>query len=36
MIGSCLAGWDEVVGVEFDKENGYVDIAQKRLEYWIK
>jgi len=34
MIGACLAGWDEVVGVEFDKENGYIDIAEKRLEYW--
>lgn len=36
MIGAGLAGWEDVVGVEFDKENGYVDIANKRLEYWIK
>lgn len=36
MIGGLLAGWDEVEGVEFDTENGYVDIANKRLEYWCK
>ncbi len=36
MIGACLSGWEEVVGVEFDKENGYVDIANKRLEHWCK
>lgn len=35
MIGGCLAGWDEVVGIEFDKENGYVGIAEKRLQYWV-
>lgn len=36
MIGCGLAGWEEVVGVEFDTENGYVDIAEKRLEHWLK
>jgi site-specific DNA-methyltransferase (adenine-specific) len=36
MIGCGLAGWEEVVGVEFDTENGYVDIAKKRLEHWLK
>lgn len=36
MIGAGLAGWEHVVGVEFDKENGYVDIAKKRLEHWLK
>ena len=36
MIGAGLAGWEHVVGVEFDKENGYVDIAEKRLEHWLK
>lgn len=35
MIGGCLSGWEEVVGVEFDKENGYVNIAEKRLEHWL-
>ena len=34
MIGGLLAGWDEVVGVEFDTENGYVEIAEKRLQYY--
>lgn len=34
MIGGVLAGWDEVVGVEFDTENNYVGIAEKRLRYW--
>lgn len=36
MIGAGLAGWEQVCGVEFDKENGYVDIAEKRLEHWLK
>lgn len=36
MIGAGLAGWEHVVGVEFDKENGYVDVAMKRLEHWLK
>lgn len=35
MCGAGLAGWEHVVGVEFDKENGYVDIAKKRLEHWL-
>lgn len=34
MIGCYKAGWEEVVGIEFDKENGYIDIAEKRIEYW--
>jgi hypothetical protein len=36
MIGACLAGWEEVVGIEFDTENNYVELAKKRLEHWIK
>lgn len=36
MIGCVKAGWEEVVGIEFDKENGYIDIANKRLEHWSK
>lgn len=36
MIGAGLAGWEHVVGVEFDTKNGYVDIAEKRLEHWLK
>lgn len=36
MIGAGLAGWEHVVGIEFDTENGYVDIANKRLEHWLK
>lgn len=36
MIGGGLAGWEQICGVEFDTENGYVDIAKKRLEYWLK
>ena len=35
MIGGLLAGWDEVVGVEFDTENGYIEIAEKRLQYYV-
>jgi len=34
MVGGLLAGWDEVVGVEFDTENGYVEIAERRLQYY--
>lgn len=33
MIGCLLVGWDEVTGVEIEKES--CDIANKRLEYWI-
>lgn len=36
MIGAGLAGWEHVVGCEFDTENGYVDTAEKRLEHWLK
>lgn len=35
MIGAGLAGWEHVVGVEFDTENNYVEIAKKRLEHWL-
>lgn len=34
MIGAALAGWEQIVGIEFDTENGYVDIAHKRIQYW--
>ena len=34
MIGCALAGWEHIVGIEFDTENGYVDMAHKRMEYW--
>lgn len=34
MIGAALAGWEQICGIEFDTENGYVDIAHKRMEYW--
>lgn len=32
MIGAMLAGWDEIVGIEREQE--YVEIAEKRLAYW--
>ena len=31
-IGAALAGWDEVVAIE--KEEEYVDIGKRRLDYW--
>lgn len=34
LIGCALAGWEQICGIEFDTENGYVDIAHKRMEYW--
>lgn len=34
MVGCALAGWEHIVGIEFDTENGYVDLAHKRMEYW--
>ena len=34
MIGAMLAGWDEIVGIEQDKEQGYVAIAEARLDWW--
>lgn len=34
MIGAMQAGWEQIVGIEFDTENGYVDMAHKRMEYW--
>jgi len=33
-IGAFMAGWDEIVGVEFIRE--YVDIARARLDYWMR
>ena len=33
MIGACLAGWDEVVGIECNAE--YLTIAQARLAHWV-
>jgi site-specific DNA-methyltransferase (adenine-specific) len=32
MIGGLLAGWDEAVGVEMEKE--YVEIGNQRLQHW--
>jgi len=32
MIGAMLAGWDEVVGIEAEKE--YIEIARARLSHW--
>jgi hypothetical protein len=34
MIGAMQAGWEHIVGIEFDTENGYVDLGHKRMEYW--
>jgi len=33
MIGASQAGWEEIVGIEKDEE--YVNLAQKRIEYWV-
>lgn len=33
MIGAIKAGWDEVVGVEMNKE--YCQIAESRLKHWL-
>lgn len=35
-IGAHLAGWNEVEGVEIDTENGYMDVAQKRIDFWTR
>ena len=32
MIGGMLAGWEEVLGIERDKQ--YVEIAKARLQWW--
>ena len=32
MIGAMRAGWDEVLGIEREKE--YVEIAEARIKYW--
>ena len=34
IIGCAFAGWDEIVGVEMEKE--YVKIGNKRIKYWLK
>ncbi len=34
VIGGFLAGWDEVVGVEKEKE--YCDIAEARIKHWTQ
>jgi site-specific DNA-methyltransferase (adenine-specific) len=34
MIGGLQAGWDKVIGIE--KDEGYSEIAEARLEYWIQ
>lgn len=36
IIGCAKAGWEQIVGIEFDTENGYVEIAKKRIEHWCK
>jgi hypothetical protein len=33
MIGAALAGWEQIVGIEFDTENDYVGMAHKGIEY---
>jgi DNA modification methylase len=32
MIGADIAGWEEIIGVEFMEE--YVALAKKRIAYW--
>jgi hypothetical protein len=34
MLGAYLAGYEEIVGIELDKE--YVEIAESRMKYWTK
>jgi len=34
MIGAMLAGWEEIIGIEMERE--YVEIARARLEHWAK
>lgn len=36
MIGCAKAGWEQIVGIEFDTENGYIEIAEKRIEHWCR
>lgn len=36
MIGAGLAGWEQIVGIENDTKNGYINIAEERLEHWLK
>ena len=31
-IGAHLAGWEEIIGIEMEKE--YVEIAEARLKHW--
>lgn len=33
MVGAALAGWDQIVGVEGERE--YVDIGRARLRWWL-
>lgn len=33
MIGSLIAGWDDVVGIDNNSE--YIEIARKRLKHWV-
>lgn len=35
-IASLLSGWEEVVCVESDTENGYVGLSEARLKYWTQ
>ena len=35
-ISALLAGWEEVVCVESDTENGYVELSEARLKYWTQ
>lgn len=32
-IGAGLAGWEEIVGIDFEQD--YCDIAESRLRYWL-
>ncbi len=32
MIGAALAGWEDIIGIEMEKE--YCDIADARIKYW--
>ena len=34
MIGAFQAGWDEIVGVERERE--YVTLGRARLDYWVR
>jgi hypothetical protein len=34
MIGASLAGWEDIFGIEFNKE--YVACAKKRIAHWTR